>query len=119
MKKEPKLPDDAESLLARLTNPAGSPKGAPAEETPDQKPKPEGGNTLSSSAAEPRLPAPGVCPPGAADDPRLASPGGWNPYPPGMPEEDEINLLDLFIVLLKHKVMIFSWVVGAIVASER
>jgi uncharacterized protein involved in exopolysaccharide biosynthesis len=42
--------------------------------------------------------------------------------PPGMPgEEDEINLLDLFIVLLKHKVMILLVVllagIGAIVAS--
>jgi uncharacterized protein involved in exopolysaccharide biosynthesis len=117
MKKEPKLPDDAQNLLARLTNPAGSPKGASAGETLDQKPKPEGGNAPSSPAAEPRLPAPGVCPPGAAADPRLASPGGWNPYPPGMPEEDEINLLDLFIVLLKHKVMIFSVVFLAGIAA--
>ena len=48
------------------------------------------------------------------------------PVPPvcplGMPvEEDEINLLDLFIVLLKHKVMILSVVIlagiGAVAAS--
>ena len=36
------------------------------------------------------------------------------PYPQNYPpyEEDEINLLDMFIVLLKHKWMIF-WVVFA------
>ena len=50
-------------------------------------------------------------------DPRLAPPGGWNQYPPGMPEEDEINLLDLFIVLLKHKVMILCVVFLAGVAA--
>lgn len=55
--------------------------------------------------------APCCCPPGAAVDPRLAPPGGWGPYPAGMvEEEDEINLLDLFIVLLKHKWLIF-WIV--------
>ena len=101
MQKEPKLPDDAQNLPARPTIPAGSPKGAPLEETPDQQPKMEGRNT-------PGLPA---------ADPRLVSPGGWNPYPPGMPEEDEINLLDLFIVLLKHKVMILSVVFLAGVAA--
>jgi uncharacterized protein involved in exopolysaccharide biosynthesis len=48
-------------------------------------------------------------PPGApAGETHLTAPGGWNPYPPGTVEEDEINLLDLFIVLLKHKVMILS-----------
>jgi uncharacterized protein involved in exopolysaccharide biosynthesis len=90
MQKEPKLPDDAQNLPARPTIPAGFPSGA--------------------TAGEPPLTAPGDCPAGAAADPRLVSPGGWNPYPPGMPEEDEINLLDLFIVVLKHKWMIF-WVV--------
>jgi uncharacterized protein involved in exopolysaccharide biosynthesis len=69
------------------------------------------------------LTTPGGYPPGATADPRLASPGGWNPYPPGMPEEDEINLLDLFIVLLKHKVMILSVVflagIAALVISLR
>ena len=39
-------------------------------------------------------------------------------YVPGMTvDEDEINLLDLFIVLLKHKVMIFSVVVLAGIAA--
>ncbi|MBW6484675.1 MAG: hypothetical protein K0B01_00775 [Syntrophobacterales bacterium] len=42
-------------------------------------------------------------------------------YQGAMPEEDEINLLDLFIVLLRHKVMIISVVflagVAAVVAS--
>jgi uncharacterized protein involved in exopolysaccharide biosynthesis len=39
-------------------------------------------------------------------------------YVPGMTDdEDEINLLDLFIVLLKHKVMIFSIVVLAGIAA--
>lgn len=47
----------------------------------------------------------------------MTAPGGWSPYPPGMPEEDEINLLDLFIVLLKHKVMILSVVFLAGVAA--
>ncbi|MBW2559009.1 MAG: hypothetical protein JRD69_09315 [Deltaproteobacteria bacterium] len=48
---------------------------------------------------------------------------GQNPYPQSYPpyEEDEINLLDMFIVLLKHKWMIFSVVfiagVVAVVAS--
>ncbi|MBU4449627.1 MAG: hypothetical protein KKD99_13655 [Proteobacteria bacterium] len=90
MQKEPKLPDDAQNLPAKPTIPAGPPEGAPA--------------------GEPHMTAPGGCPAGAAADPRLAFPGGWSPYPPGMMEEDEINLLDLFIVLLKHKWMIF-WVV--------
>ena len=40
-------------------------------------------------------------------------PPGYGAYPDQPPEEDEINLLDLFIVLLKHKVMIFSVVVLA------
>jgi uncharacterized protein involved in exopolysaccharide biosynthesis len=98
MQKEPKLPDDAQTPPARPTIPAGSPEGAPAGES--------------------HLTAPGGCPPGVpAADPRLVSPGGWNPYPPAMPEEDEINLLDLFIVLLKHKVMIFSVVFLAGVAA--
>jgi uncharacterized protein involved in exopolysaccharide biosynthesis len=48
---------------------------------------------------------------------------GWNPYPPCLPEEDEINLLDLLIVLLRHKVMILSVVflagVAAVVISLR
>ncbi len=35
-------------------------------------------------------------------------PPGYGAYPDQPPSEDEINLLDLFIVLLKHKVMIFS-----------
>ena len=55
--------------------------------------------------------------PGGPRGAPLTAPGGWNPYPPGMPEEDEINLLDLFIVLLKHKVMIFSVVFLAGVAA--
>lgn len=97
MQKEPKLPDDAQNLPAQPTIPAGSPEGSPAGET--------------------HLTAPGGCPQGAAADPRLVSPGGWNPYPPGMPEEDEINLLDLFIVLLKHKVMILCVVFLAGVAA--
>lgn len=66
--------------------------------------------------ARPTIPA--GSPKGApAGEPHLTAPGGWNPYPPGMPEEDEINLLDLFIVLLKHKVMIFSVVFLAGVAA--
>ena len=45
-------------------------------------------------------------------------PPGYPPgYPPGMPEEDEINLLDLFIVLLRHKVMILSVVFLAGIAA--
>ena len=56
--------------------------------------------------------------------PPVLTPGG--PLPPGyalMPaEEDEINLLDLFIVLLKHKVMIFLVVllagIGAVFYSK-
>ncbi|MEI7672435.1 MAG: Wzz/FepE/Etk N-terminal domain-containing protein [Deltaproteobacteria bacterium] len=39
------------------------------------------------------------------------------PSSPGVPEEDEINLLDLFIVLLKHKVMIISVVFLAGIAA--
>lgn len=38
-------------------------------------------------------------------------PGYASPMPVEPVEEDEINLLDLFIVLLKHKVMIFSVVI--------
>jgi uncharacterized protein involved in exopolysaccharide biosynthesis len=38
-------------------------------------------------------------------------------YPPGIHEEDEINLLDLFIVVLRHKVMILSVVFLAGVAA--
>jgi uncharacterized protein involved in exopolysaccharide biosynthesis len=50
------------------------------------------------------------------------------PVPPACPpgnlgEEDEINLLDLFIVLLRHKVLIFAVVlltgIGAVIASLR
>lgn len=47
----------------------------------------------------------------------MTAPGGWGPYPPDTPEEDEINLLDLFIVLLKHKVMILSVVILAGIAA--
>ena len=66
--------------------------------------------------ARPTIPA--GSPKGAsAGEPQLTAPGGWNPYPPGMPEEDEINLLDLFIVLLKHKVMILCVVFLAGVAA--
>lgn len=66
--------------------------------------------------ARPTIPA--GSPTGApAGEPHLAAPGGWNPYPPGMPEEDEINLLDLFIVLLKHKVMIIAVVFLAGIAA--
>jgi uncharacterized protein involved in exopolysaccharide biosynthesis len=37
------------------------------------------------------------------------APEGYPPgYPYAIPEEDEINLLDLFIVLLRHKVMIIA-----------
>ncbi|MEI7671293.1 MAG: Wzz/FepE/Etk N-terminal domain-containing protein [Deltaproteobacteria bacterium] len=52
-----------------------------------------------------------------AGEPHLPAPGVWNPSSPGMPEEDEINLLDLFIVLLKHKVMIISVVFLAGIAA--
>jgi uncharacterized protein involved in exopolysaccharide biosynthesis len=70
--------------------------------------------------ARPTIPA--GCPPGApGEEPHLTAPGGWSQYPPDMPEEDEINLLDLFIVLLRHKVMIFSVVfltgIAAVVIS--
>jgi hypothetical protein len=42
---------------------------------------------------------------------RPTIPPGYPPgCPPVIPDEDEINLLDLFIVLLRHKVMIFSLV---------
>ena len=99
MQKEPKLPDDAQHLPARPTIPAECSPGPGAP------------------AAEPHLTAPCVCPPGTARDPRPVSPGGWNPYPPGMPEEDEINLIDLFIVLLKHKVMILCVVSLAGIAA--
>jgi uncharacterized protein involved in exopolysaccharide biosynthesis len=51
-------------------------------------------------------------------DGTCVAPGG---YPPGnpyaIPEEDEINLLDLFIVLLRHKVMIIFVVFLAGVAA--
>ena len=117
MQKEPKLPDDAQKLQERLTIPAGSPEGAPAGETADQQPKRRRTITRGAPAGDPQLPASGVCPPGATADPRLASAGGWNPYPPDMPEEDEINLLDLFIVLLKHKVMIITVVFLAGIAA--
>jgi len=117
MQKEPKLPDDAQNLPARPTIPVGSPEGAPTRETLAPQPKLEGRNAPGAPGGEPLLTTPGGCPPGAAADPRLASPGGWNLYPPGMPEEDEINLLDLFIVLLKHKVMILSVVFLAGVAA--
>jgi uncharacterized protein involved in exopolysaccharide biosynthesis len=53
----------------------------------------------------------------SAGDQQMTAPGGWSPCPPGMPEEDEINLLDLFIVLLRHKVMILSVVLLAGVAA--
>jgi uncharacterized protein involved in exopolysaccharide biosynthesis len=66
--------------------------------------------------ARPTIPA--RSPAGApAGEPHQTAAGGWNPYPPGMPEEDEINLLDLFIVLLKHKVMILSVVFLAGIAA--
>jgi len=117
MQKEPKLPDDAQNLPARPMIPAGSPGGAPSGETRDQQPKPDGRNSPVAPPGEPQWTAPGGCPPGAAADPRVASPGGWGQYPPGMPEEDEINLLDLFIVLLRHKVMILSVVFLAGVAA--
>jgi len=47
-----------------------------------------------------------LCPP----PPR---PPGYGVYPDLPAAEEEINLLDLFIVLLKHKVMIFSFVMLA------
>jgi uncharacterized protein involved in exopolysaccharide biosynthesis len=57
-----------------------------------------------------------VCPPPAMA-PWAPGPPPWPPgygvYPDLPAEEDEINLLDLFIVLLKHKVMIFSVVLLA------
>jgi uncharacterized protein involved in exopolysaccharide biosynthesis len=81
MKKEAKLPDDAQYPPARPTIPAGYPPGVP-----------EGA-------------------------PHLTVPGGGAPYPPCAPEEDEINLLDLFIVLLRHKVMILSVVFLAGIAA--
>ncbi len=56
-----------------------------------------------------------------ADETGVA-PGGNPPgYPYAIPEEDEINLLDLAIVLLRHKAMILSIVflagVAAVIAS--
>jgi len=92
--------------------------GATAGDAPaDQRPKPEGRNTPGATATEPYMMAPGGSHPGATADPRMVSPGGWGPYSPDMMEEDEINLLDLFIVLLKHKVMIFFVVFLAGVAA--
>jgi uncharacterized protein involved in exopolysaccharide biosynthesis len=62
---------------------------------------------------EPKLPDDNVNLPA-----RPTIPPGYPPgYPPGILEEDEINLLDLFIVLLKHKVMILSVVFLAGVAA--
>ena len=54
--------------------------------------------------------------------PRPAVPHGYGPgYQYVIPEEDEINLLDLFIVLLRHKIMIISVVfltgIAAVVIS--
>jgi uncharacterized protein involved in exopolysaccharide biosynthesis len=123
MQKEPKLPDDAQNLPKQPTTPAGSVPGAPAGEGLDQERKPEGRNNPGMSGRESRLTSADGCPAGAAADPRPACPSDCNPYPPGMAEEDEINLLDLFIVLLKHKVMIFLVVflagVAAVVISLR
>ena len=113
MQKEPKLPDDSQNPQAQPTIPVGSsPRaGASEGESPDQQPRPEGRTAPHASDRETPLTSPGGCPMGAAADPRMMSPVGWNPYPMGgMAEEEEINLLDLFIVLLKHKWMIF-WVV--------
>ncbi|MDD5713107.1 MAG: Wzz/FepE/Etk N-terminal domain-containing protein [Smithellaceae bacterium] len=111
------MPDDAQNPPVRPAIPAESPPGAPVGKRLDQQPKLDGRNPPGASVEEPHLTAPGGCSPGAAADPRLASPGSRNPYPPGMAEEDEINLLDLFIVLLKHKVMILSVVFLAGVAA--
>jgi uncharacterized protein involved in exopolysaccharide biosynthesis len=70
--------------------------------------------------ARPTIPA-GSPPDAPAGEPHLTAPCGWNPYPPGMLEEDESNLLDLFIVLFRHKVMILSVVfltgIAAVVIS--
>ncbi|MFH1491423.1 MAG: Wzz/FepE/Etk N-terminal domain-containing protein [Pseudomonadota bacterium] len=54
-------------------------------------------------------------PPGISGPPPHPWPpeSGYGVYPELPAEEDEINLLDLFIVLLKHKVMIFSVVLLA------
>jgi uncharacterized protein involved in exopolysaccharide biosynthesis len=62
---------------------------------------------------EPKLPDDNVILPE-----RPAIPPGYPPgCPPDIPEEDEINLLDLFIVLLKHKVMILCVVFLAGIAA--
>ena len=62
---------------------------------------------------EPKLPDDNVTLPARPTIPPEYPPG----YPPGIPEEDEINLLDLFIVLLRHKVMILSVVFLAGIAA--
>jgi uncharacterized protein involved in exopolysaccharide biosynthesis len=56
-------------------------------------------------------PAPACPPPVIA--PGSPWPPGYGVYPDLSAQEDEINLLDLFIVLLKHKAMIFSFVLLA------
>ncbi len=117
MQKEPKLPEDAQNLPKQPATPGESVPGAPAEERLDQERKPEGRNSPGMSGRESRLTSADGCPAGAAADPRPACPADCNPYPLNMAEEDEINLLDLFIVLLKHKVMIFLVVFLAGVAA--
>lgn len=73
--------------------------------------------------SEPASPPPAIVPeaPGASVPPAPPWYPGYGAYPDVMAEENEINLLDLFIVLLKHKLMIFSIVflagIGAIYYS--
>ena len=57
--------------------------------------------------------APACPPPGISWLPGTPWPPGYGGYQDLPAAEDEINLLDLFIVLLKHKVMIFSVVLLA------
>ena len=75
--------------------------------------RPKTARPMTEDAA-PACPPPAIAP---------GTPPGYGVYPDLPMEEDEINLLDLFIVLLKHKVMIFSVVllagILAIVISMR
>lgn len=62
--------------------------------------------------AAPACPMPAI-PPGTSGPPSPLCPPGYGVYPDPPAAEDEINLLDLFIILLKHKVMILSFVLLA------
>jgi|GEM_PF-630085 len=126
MQKDPKLPDDPQNPLPPKEIIAEDSAGSPVGEAQDKRsgqgkgdspenrrcasngrqPEPAGGTLAGGPAPA----ASGDYAAGVAADPRIAAAGVWGPYAQGIPEEDEINLLDLFIVLLKHKWMIF-WVV--------